>query len=210
MPKKTLTKKQIEEIVRLRETGHSLPEIKKITGRAGASVFKYIKGVNVLPEYIDILKSKQGGSKERAKKKWSEAKSSAENILGNFSNRDTIMLLSGLYWGEGSKQEFNLINGDPYLLRAALKGLYALGVSRREIKLNFRIFSDMNKGDMINFWTKFLDVRKDQVGGFEVIEGNGSKKLKYGMCRIRVIKGAPYFKLVMSMIEHIKSHTTLS
>ena len=187
-----------------------MPEIRKITGHANSSVFKYIKGVEVLPEYREVLKSKQGGSKERARKKWLEANSKAESILGNFSNRDMMIFLAAIYWGEGSINEFNLINGDPCLVRAFLKSLYILGVKREEIKFNFRLFSDMNKPEVLDFWMKFLNVKITQIGKCEIIQGNGSKKLIYGMCRIRVSKAEWYFKLVMSMIDQIKSNSTLS
>ena len=56
----------------------------------------------------------------------------------------------------------------------------------------------------------FLKIDKTQVGRCEIIKGNGSRKLMYGMCRVRVVKAASYFKLVMSMIDQIKVSSTLS
>ena len=187
-----------------------MPEIRKITGRSNGSVSKYIKGVNVLPDYRGVLKSKQGGSKERARKNWLQAKENASNILETFSTRDRLLFLAAIYWGEGSKSDFNLINGDPYLIRAFLKSLYVLGVQKDRIKFNLRLFSDMDKSQTIGFWVNFLEIEEKQIGKCEIIEGDGRKKLMYGMCRVRVEKAGPYFKLVMSMIDHIKSNSTLS
>lgn len=188
----------------LRQTGHSIPEIKKLTGRSAGSVFKYVQGANILPEYKEILRIKQGGSKELAKRKWDKSRNQANAMLGKVSDRDLLMLICGIYWGEGSKNEFNLINGDPYLIKVFIKGLYSLGIKREEITLNFRFFSDMNREDVIDYWIKFLDMDIKQVSGCEIIQGNGSKRLLYGMCRVRVKKAAPHFKLMMSMIDLIR------
>lgn len=204
MPKRSLTNEQIDEIVSLRKTGHSLPEIRRITGRANGSVFKYIKGVKVLARYRGVLKSKQGGSKERARIHWQDARDNAGRILDKFSDRDKLIFLLGIYWGEGSKGDFNLINGDPYLIKAFIHGLITLGVNKNDIRLNFRIFSNMDKEYIINFWTRFLNISRKQVGWFEIVKSNGSTKLKYGMCRVRIAKGGKHFKLVLSMIDFIK------
>ncbi len=125
-------------------------------------------------------------------------------ILGDFSVRDNLIFLAGLYWGEGNKKELSLINGDPYLVRSVVKGLKHLGVKEEDIKFNLRIFSDMKSEEITNYWVDFLGVKKEQFGRFEVIEGNGKKKLLYGMCRVRVRKGAHHFKQIMSMIDLMK------
>ncbi len=204
MPKKTLTNAQIKEIVDLRQTGHSLTEIKQKTKRANSTILKYIQDVVVLPEYKDILKSKQGGSKERSRIKWDEAKESAATIVGKLSDRDIMMFMAGIYWGEGTKKDFNLINGDPYLIRIFINSLNFLGVKKEDIKLSFRVFNGMNKDEIIDFWLKFLGMDIGQVTGCEIVRGSDSKRLIHGMCRVRVRKGGKYFKLIMSMIDFIK------
>lgn len=184
-----------------------MPEIKRATKHSASTVAKYISGIQVLPEYAEILRVKQGGSKERARIHWEKARLAARDMLGELSQRDRLLLMTGLYWGEGSKGAFDFINGDPYLVRAYIDGLFALGVKKEEIRLNFRIFSDMDKSVITKFWVGFLKFDESQVGWFEVVEGNGKRKLLHGMCRVHVIKGAPYFKLIMSMIDFIKSQS---
>jgi len=206
MPKKTLSFEQINKIICLRQTGHSLPEIKRLTKHSSASVFKYIQEIEVFPEYKDILRSKQGGSKERARKRWVEAKISAEKLIGNVSDRDMLMFTTGLYWGEGSKNNtFSLINGDPYLIRSYVKGLMVLGIKKDQMRLNIRIFSNMSRDSVTKFWLDFLDMKESNIGWFETVEATDKRKLVHGMCRVTVIKSAPHFKLMMSMIDFIKS-----
>jgi hypothetical protein len=46
---------------------------------------------------------------------------------------------------------------------------------------------------------------KDFIKNINVIKGKKIGKLKYGMCRLRVKKVGRYFKLIISMIDLIKS-----
>ncbi len=206
MPKKTLTTEQISRITNLRQTGHSLPEIKRITKHSNASVFKYIQGVKVFPEYADILRSKQGGSRERARKHWSEAKDKAKKLIGNVSDRDRLIFTAGLYWGEGAKNNtFSLINGDPYLVKSFINTLVATGIKKQDIRLNIRIFSNMDKETITTFWLDFLGMDRKSVGWFEIVPASEKRKLIHGMCRVTVTRGAPHFKLMMSVIDFMKS-----
>lgn len=207
MSKKKLTSQQIKEIVDLRQTGHSLPEIKKITGRSSGSVFKYIKDIKVLEKYKEILRIKQGGSKERANKKWADSKESVSILIGKLSRRDNLIFLAGLYWGEGTKRELNLINGDPYLIKSFINGLYDLGIDKKDVKLNLRVFSTMNEIDTKKYWSEFLEINEDQFGNSEILEGKTVNKLTHGMCRVRVSKSEKHFKLIMSMIDYIKLYS---
>lgn len=201
-----LTSEAVEEIINLRKTGHSLPEIRRITGRSNGTVYNLISKTNVLPEFASLLKSKQGGSKERARIAWESARSHASSIIPEiFSQQSILLVLAALYWGEGTKHELNIINGDPCLLRTTVIGLRALGVHDDEFRVTVRLFGKMPEVDAINYWSTAVDVPKHQFIGIERLPGNESKKLPRGMCRIRVAKGAKYFKLIMSMIDLIKS-----
>ncbi len=113
--------------------------------------------------------------------------------------------MSGIYWGEGTKTSLALVNGDPFLVRSFIQGLLVMGVNKDDIRLNFRIFSDTDENKIIDYWLKFLGFSRENIGRSEIIEGNGTNKLQYGMCRVRVLKGARYFKRVMSMIDLMKS-----
>ena len=73
MPKPTLSLKEITQIKDLRKTGHTLYEIKNLTKRSNGTLFKYIKGVSVLPEYQKAWKAKRGGSKAKSNRESNEA-----------------------------------------------------------------------------------------------------------------------------------------
>ena len=202
---KPVTKKEVETFVRLRQTGHSLPEIKKATGRGSATVFKYIQNVKVLEEYKQILRTKQGGSKARAEKGWKESSQRATRLLGTLTERDKLIILATLYWGEGTKRELNIINSDPELLRVFIECLLLIGVTRDMLRVTLRIFEDGSQKEAKRYWSQALKIPENSILGVNILEGKKLGKLKYGMCRVRVTKGAPHFKLIMSMIELLKS-----
>lgn len=193
-------------MVSLRETGHSLPEIKEITGRGHGTVFRYIKNVKVLPEFSTILRIKQGGSRKKADEAWRDASSDAQSLLGDgLSLEQKLCILACLYWGEGNKMDLNLMNSDPGLIKVFVGCLYEIGVPKDNIKINLRLHDDIDRNKAIIFWAKLLSIEPARIGKIEVIQGKKTGKLKYGMCRVRVAKSATYFKLIMSLISIIKT-----
>lgn len=203
---KPVTSEEIARIVRLRKTGHSLPEIRKILGRGSSTVFKYITGVKILPEYISELKLKQGGSRRRADQAWNKASIQARDILSSpLSKEERLCLLLGLYWGEGNKKELNLINSDPALIKVFIACLRDIGIRKSQIKIGLRLHDDIDRKAAVRFWSNFLSIEESRISGIEVIRGNKTGKLKYGICRVRVTKGSQYFKLLMSLIFRVKS-----
>jgi hypothetical protein len=51
-----------------------------------------------------------------------------------------------------------------------------------------------------------LNLPVSQIRSVNILKGKKVGKLEYGMCRVRVTKGERHFKLIMSMIDLIKSH----
>ena len=201
-----VTINEIKKIIELRKTGHSLPEIMKATNRGSSTVFHYAKNVHVLPMYANILKIKRGGSKNKAEKAWHTANVTASQIFDNSFNRvNRLILLAGLYWGEGSKRELSLINSDPTLIKTFVLCLQDLGIRTSELKVSLRLHEELNVKDSIKYWSHLLNVNPRLISSIEVIEGKEKGKLKYGMCRIRVAKSATYFKLLMSLIGNIRN-----
>lgn len=206
MPKKPLTNFEVAKIIRLRETGHSLSEIKRITGNANATVSKYIKKVSVLPAYKEILRIKRGGSKERARQKWEQSYIEAKKFLPILTYKEKLIVLACLYWGEGNKTELNIINSDPQLIKSFVFCIKLLGVSKKDLKVGIRLYEDIDINKAKKYWSQILDLPIAQITSVDILNGKKIGKLKYGMCRVRVKKGEKYFKLIMSMISLIKSY----
>ncbi|HLC93991.1 MAG TPA: hypothetical protein VJH96_00270 [Patescibacteria group bacterium] len=62
---KRLSSDKIEKIKFLREKGFSLPEIKKRLNLANATIYRYIKNIEILPKYRKVWFGKRGGSIKR-------------------------------------------------------------------------------------------------------------------------------------------------
>lgn len=180
-------------------------EIKRVVNIGYGTIYRYIKDVPILPEYAEQWKIKRGGSKNKSIKGWNESKLVAKKIVSKLDSRDRMLILACLYWGEGNKTELNLINGDPALVRVVIRCLKELGISNSEINLSLRLFSDIDKEDAVKFWVESTGLNKSNIIRFEIIEGKKVGKLAHGMCRVRVRKGARHFKLIMSVIDLIKS-----
>lgn len=206
MGKAKISQRKIDQMITLRKTGHSLPEIYKIVGCGYGTVYRYVRNVKVKGEFKDILRFKQGRSKARSEKLWDVAKIQAVNLLESFDVRSKLFLLAGLYWGEGTKKELCIMNGDPRLLKVFVSCLKELGVEDSEMVFSLRLFGSSSKNKSLKYWSEGLGISSKIIRVGEVIPGSDSNRLPYGMCRIRVIKGGKYFKLIMSMIEYIGIH----
>lgn len=206
MGKLSLTKSEIDQIKNLRETGHSLGEIKTALKRGYGTIYRYIKDISILPEYQDAWRIKRGASKARSIRNWQKAELEVEELFkGDISFREKLLILSSLYWGEGNKTELNLINGDPTLVRVFISCLKELGVTAERLKISVRLFEEIDIKEAVDFWIKTLDLPRNSVISINVIKGKKKGKLKYGMCRIRVEKGGQYFKMIMSMVSLIRT-----
>ena len=205
MPKSSLSLKEINQIKKLRQTGHTLYEIKNLTKRkSNGTIWKYIQGVSILSKYQEIWKAKRGGSKARSNREWQEAKTKALKIINKIEFKEKMLVLACLYWGEGNKTELNIINSDPLMIKVVISCLKDLGVKNEELKISLRLFEDIDKRKAIYFWTNTLALSKGTIQKIDVIKGKKVGKLKYGMCRLRVKKGGKYFKLIISMIDLIR------
>jgi len=204
---KPITQKEIEEIEKLRKTGHSLPEICRALKRGGSTVHKFAKDVRVLPMYKDILKQKQGGSKNRSKHYWDKAKNEADNLLKRIERRDKFFILASLYWGEGTKKELNIINSDPMLIQVFISCLRELGIKKSELRVSIRLYGDVNINKAKRYWARICRIDTKDILNVNILSGKKTGKLPYGMCRLRVTRSSSYFKLIMSMIEFIKLNT---
>ncbi len=210
MGKLKISQKIILKIIELRSKGNSISEISLRTGKSKSIVSKYTQEVDILPKYRLVLNKKQGGSKARSEDLWIKSKKDANNIIKELKLRDKIFLLIGIYWGEGTKKELNIINSDPVLLRAFLNFIKEIGVTKNRIKASIRLYDDINQNEAINYWSNILELNKNQFFKIELIKGNKKGKLKFGMCRLRVEKSSKEFKLLMSLINVVKDKIMLS
>lgn len=177
------------QIKSLRETGHSIPEIHRLTGKSKSTVSRLTQGVKILPAYENVLRIKQGGAKKRAQLLRSKIEKEVCTVIQPLSERDLLLLLIGLYWGEGTKRDFGIINSDPYLILAFINCLQSIGVAKERLSMSLRIHSDISPELAKQFWSEITGISKNSISRMEIVDGKKKGKLKYGMCRIRVRSG---------------------
>ena len=200
-------------IQRLRKKGKSIPEISRETGVPITTVQRYVQGVVIPLKFQQALKEKQGGSKERARGLRENIYKQMRNEVGVLSRRDRFLLLIGLYWGEGAKQDFSIINSDPLLIKTFIHCLHDVGIFKDRLSVSVRIYNDMSPEHAKDFWSSVTGVKKDFFRNTEIVEGKKKGKLPYGMCRVRVksgIKERLKIQAAISVIGKIKNNNVLS
>lgn len=210
MGKQKIPEQEIKTIVRLRETGHTLPEIRKIIPRGNGTIFKYIKNVTILPAYKETWEAKRGGSKALSIKNWTEAQQKANVIIPHINAKEKIIIAACLYWGEGTKGDFSLSNTDPILIKTFVTCLKEIGVTNKDLRITIRTYEDLDREKVIAHWAKIVGIPKKQILGINVLKGKKHGKLQYGMCRVRVTKGARYLKLLQSTVKTIAKQISSS
>ncbi|MDD3487213.1 MAG: helix-turn-helix domain containing protein [Candidatus Moranbacteria bacterium] len=128
------------------------------------------------------------------KKSEKEAKDDFEKLKHN-----KIFLLGlALYWGEGDKNFSNGIvrvgNIDSDLLRIFKRFLVEVcKISEDKLKINIIVYPDLDQGNCIDYWSKRLDINKNNVYKPVIIDGrHKTRKVSYGVCSIQL--GNKYLK----------------
>lgn len=200
MGKPRISLESINKIKFLRQKGWSLPEIKREMSLGYGTVYRYIRGVEILPEFKDIWEQKRSGSVSRMKRLQSIAANKAISMVPSVSLKEKAIFLSALYWGEGSKKDLNFMNSDPEMIRVFISGiLEVFDINYDRIRISIRIFEDLDYNDCLNFWSNLTGVPSSEFLSVEVKPGKKSGKLPYGMCRVRVIKGSEILKTLKAI-----------
>lgn len=195
---------QRNKIIKLRLIGKSIPEISREVEVGKTTVQRYISGITVPEEFMATLKEKQGGSKDRAIALRANTLNEATTRLKKLSNRDCLILLLGLYWGEGTKRDFEIINSDPFLIQTFIFCLKkALKIGQDRLSSTIRVHSNVSIKEAKVFWSRATGIPINETRRIEVIEGKKKGKLQYGMCRIRVRSGVRDRLLIQAMISLI-------
>ncbi len=199
MPKR-LTKEIKGKIKAMRQHGHSLPEISNELRVSRTSVLRYMKGVEILPEYLSEWAGKRGGSKKKRLLKEAQALEEGKIFLGKLSKRDKMLFLSALYWAEGTKKDFNLPNTDPNLVRVFVDFMRdVFELKNDQFYINVRLYEDLDKEKCLAFWSEVVRIPKENLKGVNILPGKKKGKLEYGMCRVRIARGGDLLKKIMGL-----------
>ena len=154
----------VERVRFLRRRGYSLPEISNEVGVSKTSVLRFIKDVQILPEYLSEWVGKRGGSKKIKLLKLKKALNKGESIVRRLTDKEQLLILCALYWAEGNKQkehnpstEVVFSNSDPSMIKLYLKWLEkCLGVQQDRLVFEIYIHRSHHKTikDLTGFWSE--------------------------------------------------------
>lgn len=200
----SIDQKTILKIKNLRKEGFSIPEISRKCIIPKSTVSRYIKGVDILPQYYQRWLDRRNSSEIISKQNWKNARQEVDEIIDSLNEKDLTMIGSLLYWAEGSKKDFSFSNTDPRMIRVfiyVLKKSFKVNVD--DLKVSLRIYEDLDKKACLSYWSEVTGVELDDKTSVNVLKGSKKGKLQYGMCRIRIRKAGSVFKKIFSIIEKI-------
>ena len=197
MGKPALDNDKVLKIKNLRSLGYSLPEISRELEVPKTTVFRYIKDVQILPEFIKLWEAKRAGSRYRKILKEKQAFLDGRKVVKNLSSKEKMLFACALYWGEGSKKDFGLSNTDPELIKSFINILRnVFNIQNDRLRISIRIYEDLDRDRCLNFWSRIVDIEKEKFINVDVLHGKKKGKLEYGMCRVRVLKGGDLLKQI--------------
>lgn len=145
------------------------------------------------------MKSRRGGSRLRRIEKEERALAEARKTIRDLSLREKLLVLTSLYWAEGSKKDLSFSNSDPDLVRIFSRLLLEMfGVKEDRLKISIRLYEDLDKSKSLIFWSNLLNIPVSKFG-VNVLPGRKVGKLKYGMCRIRLLRGGDILKKIFGV-----------
>lgn len=201
---KKISTKTIETIKLLKKKGFSTHEIKKKTHVGYGTAYRYAKDVQILPKYKKAWQGKRGGSLKRSVIALLRAKKSAKKMIPALSKKEKIILVSALYWGEGSKNDFSISNTDPDLIRVIASILNnTFKIPKENFRVSIRLYEDLDRNKCLNFWSKIIGIKPEKFVSVNILEGKKKGKLSYGMCRFRLKKGGDMLKYVKAINKEI-------
>jgi hypothetical protein len=193
-----------KKAIELRKSGKSIRDVEKALNISRSTLSGWFKNVILSEKQTKILNLKSRKSLKKARieaVKWhnqqkrqrlEEAKKQAEVVLSQFNIRDKNLIelaLAMLYLGEGDKTNItSMANSNPLIVEFFISSLDTIyGIKKSSLKAELHLRSDQDSSNMIDHWSKVLDMNKDQ---FRAVNDKRIAKSKTfttykGVCVIR-------------------------
>lgn len=199
----------ISQIKKLRRQGHSIPEISRLCHISRSTALRYARDIKILPQFKQRWLDRRNAGKILSERDWQHATTKYQKLIHNLSIKEKLLIGAALYWAEGSKKDFNLINSDPTMITTFINILKtAFSVPSEKIKISIRIYEDMDTGTCLYYWSKITRIKLGKETSINILKGRKNGKLQYGMCRVRVARGGLLLKELFSIIKRISSLTS--
>ncbi len=214
----------------MRKRGVSIIVIAKKLLVSKSSVSDWCSDIKLTNRQLERLKNNKGVSlttgqrmgSEANKKKKIDAIKLANDIglktVKNLSKREQVLIVTALYWCEGSKSEstsrFVFINSDPKMIIFVKNFLVSvMKIPSEDIVCGLQINFIHKKRiiQVLNFWKNLLGFKGNQVLKPYYVHTKVKKAYSnyndyYGVCRL-IVRRSKYLKYrMLGLIEAIKSN----
>lgn len=202
---------KIAELKKHRRLGYSIQELMARFSMPKTSIWYHIHSIELGKEQKERIKSRQGGSKIRTQKQWYKAKGIAHQVIKEINAEKTApIILSALYWAEGSKNGFVFTNTDADMIKIFLKILReSFGVTNNNIAATIRINASNDGAKCIRYWRKVTNIPWQNMG-VNINSKQNKSKSKYGILRLTIKKGGRLLKIVNSLNAELTSRVLSS
>ena len=185
-------------IIDARRNGKSIPELVTLFCLPKTTIWHIIKNVAVLAEHVEKLRSKRGGSHLRRLKSIKDAEIEACNLLQG-PHREFAVILSMLYWAEGTKRQCAFVNTDGAMIALYLFCIETIfGVSKSDMTFTLRIFGDMNREECLEYWSKIIGIHVNKFI-VRLNDGGTNSRKHHGMLSILVLRGHFILKVIQAL-----------
>jgi hypothetical protein len=160
-------------VLSLRNKGLSYSQIKQKVKVSKSTLSLWLKDFPLSKKQIEILRDKNPVRIERfrntmrMKKEKEEAAAflKVKKEMKPFSNREKLIAGLFLYWGEGTKAApctVAMTNTDPDILKFFVSWLQMIGIKKEKMKVVLHLYSDMDVGKEVQFWSTYLKLPLSQ------------------------------------------------
>ena len=213
--------KDKQVVLGLRNKGLSYSQIRNKVNVSKSTLSLWLKDFPLSKERIDSLRGKNPARIERFRntmrtKKEIEEKKSFDNVtdkIGKLSEREIILAGLFLYWGEGTKAAPSTVamtNTDPDILRLFIKWLHVMNVKSSKLKVVLHLYSDMNIGKEMQFWSNYLRIpvtqfRRPYIKKSRFSELSYKNGFGHGTCSVLYLDMELY-RYIMAGLKYIRKH----
>lgn len=206
------------EAIKLRFQGYTYGQIRRKLKVAKSTLSGWLKNLPLSEKTLEILSKNRKLStdvrverfRQTARCKWVDRLTKIleiqEKELLPLTKKELFLAGVFLYWGEGNKQRglVSVSNTDPRIIKFVLYWLtQILKVPKEKIRVRLHLYSDMNLKLEMDFWSKTLNISKNQFKAPYVKKttrkGITYKSYGHGTCNLMCFSVALGEKIAMSI-----------
>jgi len=199
-------------VIEMRKVGNSIKDISNNLKLSKSTVSKWCSEIKLTKTqkknlYLKMVKAGNKGrivganiNKQKKLDKIAFYEKIATKEIGDLSKRDLLLLITALFWAEGSKTDsrFIFINSDPAMIKLVHDFLILeFKIPKDKILINIQINESHKKRmpKILNFWSNLLKLQHSQIGKPYYIKTVNKKVYinhdnYYGIVRLKVKKSS--------------------